>query len=161
MNKKSSDILSKIPRQARNDVVIIFPYHNKKILIIKEYRKDIDAEIWKFVSGGMDKPHLNSLQTAQEELAEEIKMQAEEWSLYYKFDRKFSSVNMFYFIANNPQLMANPIANPDEDDIIVDQKWVDLDQLWEMIDNKEIFWKESVLVAVNFLRQEDRLNSPK
>lgn len=144
-----------IPRQARDDIVIVFPYHHKKILIIEEYRKDWDANMWKFVSGGMDKPHLNSLQTAQEELAEEIKMEAKEWSLYHQFGRKFSSVNMFYFIANNPQLMANPIPNPDEDDIIVDQKWVNLEELWEMIDTKEIIWKESVLVAVNFLRSQE------
>jgi len=140
------------PRQARNDIVIVFPYHNKKILIIKEYRKDHDAEMWKFVSGGMDKPHLDSLGTAKEELAEEIKMEAEDWSLYHQFDKRFSSVNISYFVASNPQLMENPIENPDEDDIVVDQKWVDLEALWEMVDTKEIIWKESVLVAINFLR---------
>ena len=144
------------PRQARNDIVIVFPYHDKKILIIKEYRKDQNAEMWKFVSGGMDKPYLDNLGTAKEELAEEIKMEAEDWSLYHQFDKKFSSVNIFYFIANNPQLMANPIENPDEDDIIVDQKWVNLEALWEMVDTKEIIWKESVLVAINFLRSKDK-----
>ncbi len=142
------------PRQARNDIVIVFPYHNKKILIIKEYRKDLDAELWKFVSGGMDKPHLDSLHTAKEELAEEIKMEAEDWSLYHQFDKKFSSVNIFYYIANSPQLMVNPIPNPDEDDIIIDQKWVNLEALWAMVDSKEIIWKESVLVAINFLRSK-------
>ena len=105
---------------------------------------------------GMDKPYLDNLGTAKEELAEEIKMEAEDWSLYHQFDKKFSSVNIFYFIANNPQLMANPIENPDEDDIIVDQKWVNLEALWEMVDTKEIIWKESVLVAINFLRSKDK-----
>ena len=150
MIKKQCDT----PRQARNDIVIIFPYHKGKIMIIKEYRKDYDAEMWKFVSGGMDKPHLDSLETAKEELAEEVKMEAEKWSLYHQFDRQFSSVNMFYYIAYNPQLMKHPIENPDEDDIIVDQKWLNLEELWQMIDRKEIIWKESLLVAINFLRQE-------
>ncbi|MCK5853973.1 MAG: NUDIX hydrolase [Sulfurovaceae bacterium] len=144
----------KKPRQARNDIVILFPYHDKKILVIKEYRKDQDAEMWKFVSGGMDKPHLNSLQTAQEELAEEIKMEAKEWSLYHQFDKRFSSVNIYYYIANDPTLMEHPIDNPDEDDVIVDQKWVDLKELWEMVDSHELIWKESVLVAINFLREQ-------
>ena len=155
MFKKLLKKLCKTPRQARDDLVIVFPFHNKKILIIKEYRKDCDAEIWKFVSGGMDKPHLNNLETAQEELAEEIKMEAQEWSLYYQFGKKFAPVDIFYFIANDPQLMKDPIPNPDEDDIIVDQKWVNLKELWEMIDSKEIIWKESVLVAVNFLRSQE------
>ncbi|HIO92323.1 MAG TPA: NUDIX hydrolase [Leucothrix mucor] len=156
MFKNAIKKLCSKPRQARNDIVIVFPYHNEKILIIKEYRKDQDAEMWKFVSGGMDKPHLDSLDTAKEELAEEIKMEAQEWSLYHQFDKKFSSVNIFYYIANNPQLMANPIPNPDEDDIIVDQKWVSLEELWAMVDEKEIIWKESVLVAINFLRSTDK-----
>lgn len=154
MSKKSMEKYDQKPRQARDDIVIVFPYHNKKILIIKEYRKDHNAEMWKFVSGGMDKPYLDNLETAKEELAEEIKMESDDWSLYHQFDKQFSSVNMFYFIANNPQLMANPIENPDEDDIIVDQKWVDLEALWEMVDTKEIIWKESVLVAINFLRSQ-------
>jgi len=38
------------------------------------------------------------------------------------------------------------------DDIIVDQKWVSLDELWVMVDAKELIWKESVLVAINFFR---------
>jgi len=29
---------------------------------------------------------------------------------------------------------------------------VSLDELWQMIDDKELIWKESVLVAINFLR---------
>ncbi len=153
--KKVLEILCQKPRQARDDIVIIFPFQDKKILIIKEYRKDLDTEIWKFVSGGMDKSHLNSLETAKEELAEEIKMECNDWSLYHQFDKEFSSVNIFYFIATNPQLMKKPIKNPDEDDIIVDQKWVNLEELWAMIDEKEIIWKESVLVAVNFLRQNN------
>lgn len=144
------------PRQARNDIVIIFPYKNKKILLIKEYRKQYNLEMWKFVSGGMDKPHLNVLETAKEELAEEIKMEAKEWSLYHEFDTTFSSVNISYFVAHNPKLMADPIENPDEDDIILDQKWVDIQELWAMVDNHELIWKESVLVALNFLRSQEQ-----
>jgi len=158
MLKNLCKSLCKKPRQARNDIVILFPYDvaTQKILIIKEYRKDFDQEIWKFVSGGMDKPHLNALETAKEELAEEIKMEAANWSLYHKFDKKFSSVNISYFIPENPTLMLNPIENPDEDDIIVDQKWVNLEALWSMVDNHEIIWKESVLVAINFLRSLEK-----
>jgi 8-oxo-dGTP pyrophosphatase MutT (NUDIX family) len=138
--------------QAHNDIVILFPYHKKKILLIKEYRKDQDREMWKFVSGGMDKPHLNSLKTAQEELAEEIKMETNRWSLYHQLDKTFSSVNIYYYIAHDPNLMKYPIENPDKDDIILDQKWVNLDELWQMVDNHDLIWKESVLVAINFLR---------
>jgi 8-oxo-dGTP pyrophosphatase MutT (NUDIX family) len=145
--------LCKKPRQAKNDIVILFPYENEKILLIKEYRKQYNMEMWKFVSGGMDKPHLNALETAQEELAEEIKMESNSWELYHQFDKKFSSVNIYYYIVSNPKLMKHPIDNPDEDDIIVDQKWVNLEELWSMVDNKELIWKESVLVAINFLRK--------
>jgi len=145
----------KIPRQARKDIVIVLPYENQKILLIKEYRKQYDMEMWKFISGGMDKPHLNPLETSQEELAEEIKMESDKWSLYHQFDKKFSSVNIFYYVAENPTLMEYPIENPDEDDIIVDQKWVNLEELWAMVDSKELIWKESVLVAINFLREKE------
>ena len=145
------------PRQARKDIVIVLPYENNKILLIKEYRKDYDAEMWKFISGGMDKPHLGGLETAQEELAEEVKRESNDWSLYHQFDKRFSSVNIYYYIANNPKLMKNPIENPDEDDIIVDEKWVDLDELWEMVDTHELIWKESVLVAINFLKSKDAI----
>ena len=154
LRQKLYHVFCNKPRQARKDIVIVLPYKEKKILIIKEYRKYYDTEMWKFVSGGMDKPHLGSLETAQEELAEEIKMETNEWSLYHQFDKMFSSVNIFYYIAQNPTLMINPIENPDEDDIIVDQKWVSLEELWTMVDNKEIIWKESVLVAINFLRSK-------
>ena len=140
------------PRQARNDIVIVLPYQDQKILLIKEYRKQYDMEMWKFVSGGMDKPHLNSLETAKEELAEEIKMESNDWVFYHQFDKKFSSVNIFYYVVTNPTMMKNPIENPDEEDIIVDQKWVTLEELWSMVDKKELIWKESVLVAINFLR---------
>lgn len=140
------------PRQARNDIVIVLPYQDKKILLIKEYRKQYDMEMWKFISGGMDKPHLDSLETAKEELAEEIKMESDNWFLYHQFDKKFSSVNIFYYIVTNPTIMEYPIENPDEEDVIVDQKWVTLEELWSMVDNKELIWKESVLVAINFLR---------
>jgi 8-oxo-dGTP pyrophosphatase MutT (NUDIX family) len=140
------------PRQARNDIVIVLPYQDKKILLIKEYRKQYDMEMWKFISGGMDKPHLDSLETAKEELAEEIKMESDNWFLYHQFDKKFSSVNIFYYVVTNPTIMEYPIENPDEEDVIVDQKWVTLEELWSMVDNKELIWKESVLVAINFLR---------
>jgi ADP-ribose pyrophosphatase len=146
--------ICKKPRQARNDIVIVLPYENRKILLIKEYRKQYNMEMWKFISGGMDKPHLNSLETAKEELAEEIKMEASQWSLYHQFDKKFSSVNIYYYIATNPKLMENPIENPDEDDIVVDQKWVNLEELWAMVDSHELIWKESVLVAINFLKAQ-------
>lgn len=147
--------ICKKPRQARNDIVILLPYHDGKILLIKEYRKLQNIEMWKFISGGMDKPHLNSLETAQEELAEEVKMEANNWSLFYQFDKQFSSVNIYYYIAKNPTLMENPIENPDEDDIILDQKWVNLEELWSMVDQKELIWKESVLVAINFLKSKE------
>jgi hypothetical protein len=55
--------------------------------------------------------------------------------------------------------MLNPIENPDEDDIIVDQKWVNLEELWAMVDSKELIWKESVLVAINFLREKEKTSS--
>ncbi|CAA6826436.1 MAG: NTP pyrophosphohydrolase [uncultured Sulfurovum sp.] len=158
MLKTLCDKFCKKPRQARKDIVIVLPYdaQNKKILLIKEYRKQYNKEIWKFVSGGMDKPHLNPLQTAQEELAEEIKREAKEWSLFHQFDKLFSPVNIYYYVAHNPNLMAEPIENPDEEDIILDEKWVNLDKLWQMVDDKELIWKESVLVAINFLRAQEK-----
>lgn len=147
----------KKPRQARRDIVIVFPYNpkTKEILLIEEYRKDYDQNIWKFVSGGMDKEGKTETQVAQEELAEEMGLEAKKWSIFHEFGKVFSSVKITYFIAEDVSEMKNPPENPD-DDFIVNQKWVNLNELWRMIDAKEIIWKDSVLVAVNFLRSLEK-----
>ncbi len=144
----------KYSRRRGMDVVMVIPYKEKekKILLIKEYRKEFKMNIWKLVSGGMDKEGLTPLQTAKEELAEEMSMESTVWFKFYTIERIFRNYRIMYFVSKNPKIMENPPKNPDEDDEIVDQKWVNLKEYWEMIDKQILIWNESTLVGLNFLR---------
>ncbi len=156
MNKVNN---TKNNKKKRLSVVIIMPYRreDKKILIIEEFRKDFGIKMWKLISGGMDKENLTTLETAKEEMAEEVSMESEKWYKFHENEKIFNKTEITYFIAENPNKMKNPPENPDLDDFIIGEKWVNLEQLWEMIDKKEIFWNDSVFVAINFLREKNNL----
>ena len=141
------------PKNKSRDIVIIFPINTKtkKVLLIQEYIHLYDQKIWKFASGGMDKSGKSPLQHAKEELAEELQMEAKVFKHFYTFEKIFVSRKTHCFVAENPTIMKNPPENPDTD-FITNTKWVSESELWEMIDTKEIFWKETVLVALNILR---------
>ena len=141
------------PKKKTLDIVIVFPINTKtkKVLLIQEYIHAYDQKIWKFASGGIDKSGKSPLEHAQEELAEELQLESEKFYHYYSFEKIFVSRETHCFVAENPTKMKKPPENPDTD-FITNTKWVTEKELWKMIDNKQIIWKETVLVALNILR---------
>ena len=154
LKKLRKQICKKLcPPKISRDIVIIFPVDTakKKVLLIQEYIHSYDQKIWKFASGNTDKSGKSLIEHATEELAEELKMEAKVFTHFYTFEKIFVSRRTHCFIAENPTIMPNPPENPDTD-FITDTRWVSQSELWAMIDTKEIFWKETVLVALNILR---------
>lgn len=146
--------LKEKPSSKDREVVIVYPFNTltKEIFIIQEYIHGYDRKFWKFVSGGVDKVDKNILTHAIEELAEEVSMQSDEVYHLYSSERIFGNRPMHYFIAENPILMENPPANPDED-YITDAKWVNQTEFQKMLDNKELLWDQGTLCALQAFRK--------
>jgi len=148
------------PRRRSKDIVIVFPYDTaqNKILLIQEYVHYYDKFIWKFVSGGIDKNGKDILQHAQEELEEELGMETKHFYEYYTFEKIFKFRKIYCYLAENPVEIILPKKNPDHryGNYINNRKWVSLSELQEMIDGKEIIWNESVLVALQILRENKK-----
>jgi hypothetical protein len=52
--------------------------------------------------------------------------------------------------------MENPPGNPDEDDIILNERWINLDELWKMVDERKFLWCDSIFIAIKFLRNKNK-----
>ncbi len=131
----------------------VFPIQNGKLLTIKEYRRHEGVVRWKFVGGWVDKEALTDLEIAKEELEEEVGMSAEKWEEFYHSDTPHATVNSAtrFFIARGIQSIDAPKTNPDHDEI-QETKWISLDELWELIDQKEMWWDRDAIVALQALR---------
>ncbi len=148
------------PRRYMKGIVIVIPYDREKnrILLIKEFIHYYDRAFWKFVSGGIDKGGLSILEHAQEELAEELQMKSSRWIHYYTFQEFFRSKKVFVFFAENTQELEKQKKNPDHrlGNYILERRWLGIDELWKMIEANEIIPQESVLVALRFLREQEK-----
>ena len=140
-------------RKPLRDIVLVFPFNTdtKEILIIQEYVQHYEKSFWKFVSGGIDKNNKDSLTHAREELAEELGLESDSFYLFHFFEPYFGSRSIYCFVAENPRVMVDPPENPDID-IIEQTRWVDVEGLQVMIDNKELIWNESTMVALQIFR---------
>lgn len=150
------------PHRRAKNIVIIFPLDikNKKILLIEEYVHYYKRSLWKFVSGGIDKKGIDILAHAHEELEEEIGMKSDNVYEYYFFEKIFKFRKIYCYIAENPIKMKNPVENPDHKhhNFIKETKWVNYEELQKLVDNREIIWNESVLVALQILRDLEYKN---
>lgn len=138
--------------------VRVYPVKENKILIINEQKRHEGISRWKFIGGWLDKDGKDELVTAKEELLEEVGMKSDEWEQFHVFDTGNATVGIksTYFIVKNPKVVDNPPQNPDLD-IINEFKWVDLAELWQMIDDKKLLWDFDALAGIQVLRRPDKI----
>lgn len=142
------------PKKKIREVVLVFPYNTQDdtLFLIQEHIHHYDRAFWKFVSGGIDKSGKDNLTHAIEELAEEVGMYSDNIYHFHSFEPIFGARVIHCYIAEDPVLMEVPPENPDTD-IITDSKWVNEERLWQMIDNKDLIWNESAMVAIQVVRK--------
>lgn len=147
-------ILIEKPNRKDREVVIVYPFNTKtkEIFIIQEYIHSYDRKLWKFVSGGIDKPGKDIKTHAIEELAEEVGLESTEVYHLYSSERIFGNRGMHYFIAENPEVMNHPPENPDED-YITATKWVTQTEFQQMLDDQELQWDQGTMCALQTFRK--------
>lgn len=132
--------------------VRVYPLQDEKLLMIHEQREISQKAKWRFVSGWMDKEGLSPEQTAREELMEEVSYDAKKFIPAFTLEKNGTTIQKSYeFVAIKPFKLETPIENPDAD-IILDTKWVTLDDLYSMLDAQEVQPANEILVAVQILR---------
>lgn len=133
--------------------VKILPIKDNKILFIREYRPHEKKSQLKLVGGWVDKDNKTSLEIAQEELREEISLEAKEWKLFYTYETPNWTVEdrQDYFIAEN--LIQLPKQNNPDSDIIEKIVYLGEKELLEKLENKEILWDKDMLVVLMWFRR--------
>ncbi len=133
--------------------VRVYPIQEGKLLLIKEFRTHEGKARWKIVSGWIDKEGKSTLEIAQEELAEETGLQAEHWDEFYVYDTMGATVSTRIpcYIATGISELPEKIENPDNDEIL-EMRWVNLDELYGLIDAQEMFWDDETIACIQALR---------
>lgn len=128
------------------DGVQVFPItHDRKIYMIEERRPhETKAIRLKFVTGLMDKPGEDPLETANREMQEEIGIKAN--NLIVINQNQFSGTinNTFYQVVAT-DLYADKIPNPDGEDTIVSIKAYSFDEIHNMINSNILKWDMGTL----------------
>jgi ADP-ribose pyrophosphatase len=128
------------------DGVQVFPLtDDKKIYMIEERRPHETRAIrLKFVTGLMDKPDEDPLDTANREMQEEIGIKAK--NLLVINHTQFSGTinNKFYQVLATG-LSADKIPNPDGEDTIVSIKAYSFDEIHHMINTNILKWDMGTL----------------
>lgn len=131
--------------------VIVVPLtHDKKIIMIKQYRYTIDSWQWEVVAGGLgDKGDKMPEEVAREELAEEIGATAdnlEKLAMVYTA-YAVSNIRTHLFLARGVKINQKPARGLAEE--ISEVKEFSIDEVKKMIQTGEILDGESV-IALQF-----------
>ncbi len=137
--------------------VHVLPIRDNKILLMNEYRTHEKSSRWKLISGWCDKENKKPLDHAQEELAEEVGMQAEYWEEFFDGSSENATVNYntHYFVCKNISELPEKIESPDSGEVL-DYDWFRLDQIFDMINQGKIWPGASTMVAVWYLYNAQR-----
>src|SRR5581483_3525340 len=129
--------------------VRVYPVKEDAVLMIHEFRNHEGVTRWKFIGGWMDKEGKTELEIAKEELLEEVGMKSDNWEKFHVFDTGEATVGIrsTFFIARNPVAVTLPPLNPDQDRVI-ESRWVTLEELWRVVDAKEIWWDYDAFAAI-------------
>ncbi|MCD5389934.1 MAG: NUDIX domain-containing protein [Candidatus Pacebacteria bacterium] len=136
------------------EVVLVFPFDTKekKLLIMQEYIHHYKRAFWKITSGGVDKKGKDLITHAREELAEELGLEANNMYHLYSSEKVFGARGLHAYIAENPIKMKKPPINPDTDEVL-QTKWITESEFWQMIENRELLWNESAIMAAQVFRK--------
>jgi 8-oxo-dGTP pyrophosphatase MutT (NUDIX family) len=139
------------------DGVQVFPITpDKKIYMIEERRPHEKKAIrLKFVTGLMDKPDENPLETANREMQEEIGMSAKSLQVINHTQLSGTINNNFYQVIAT-QLTDDKIPNPDGEDTIVSIKAYSFSEIHQMLESNILKWDMGTLA---FLKIEKLLKN--
>lgn len=145
-------------RVAIREGVQVFPYRDEKILLIKEYRTHEKKARYKFVSGMCDKDGKSPLNHAKEELAEEAQMKAEYWEEIYNSQVPNATINpnVHFFVCTEISELEETIENPDSSEVL-ETRWCSLEDLFQLMNQKEIWLDDVLMVAVWYLNNKKKL----
>lgn len=108
---------------------------DKKVILVKQYRKAIEKELWEIPAGKIEIGE-NPKQCAIRELKEETGYSAENIKLIHKFytSAGFSNQKVYIFLAEN----LSPGNRSLDEDEIIEVKEFDIDEVYKMISKNEI-----------------------
>lgn len=137
--------------------VHVLPIRDNKILLMNEYRTHEKSSRWKLITGWAEKPGKSLLEHAQEELAEEVGMQAMHWEEFFDSSVPNATVNVntHYFVCTDITELEKKIPNPDSGEVI-EYSWFSFDQLFELINDRKIWPGSSTMVALWYLYNSNR-----
>lgn len=137
--------------------VHVMPVRDNKILLMNEYRNHEKDSRWKLITGWCEKENKNPLEHAQEELAEEVGMQAEYWEEIFDASVPNGTINRNtkYFLCKNISSLDQKIKNPDTG-IVIDYNWFNIEDIFSMIEAKKIWPGQSILIALLCLRNLEK-----
>lgn len=133
--------------------VHVLPIRDNKILLMKEFRAHEKGYRWKLVSGWCDKTGKSPLEHAQDELAEEVGMKAENWEelLYANVPNATVNLNTYYYICTDISKLQQPIENPDIHSTVLEYDWFSFDDIFRLINEKKMWPGASSMMAVWYL----------
>ena len=132
--------------------VHVMPVRDNKILLMNEYRTHEKSSRWKLITGWCEKENKSILQHAQEELAEEVGMQAEYWEEYFNASVPNATVNVNtrYFLCKDISILGQKIENPDSGEVL-EYGWFSCDEIFELINQKKMYPGQSTMMAILYL----------
>ncbi len=137
--------------------VSVMPVEGDKVLFMHEYRGYEKRSRWKLVTGWCDKKHLSVIEHGQEELAEELGLQAAQWSEIY-YASHFNAtldINSHYLVCRDVSKLEYPVENPDSGEEVLDSAWLSFDMIIEKITAGEMILDTDVAVVLWFLKKTE------
>lgn len=114
-------------------IIAITP--ENKVVLVKQYRKAIEKELWEIPAGKIE-PGENSKESAIRELKEETGYSAQSIKLLHKFytSAGFSNQKIYIYLAEN----LTPGKQNFDDDEFIETKEFSLNEVYDMIYNNDI-----------------------
>lgn len=138
--------------------VHVIPVRDNKVLFMHEHRTHEHKPRWKLVSGWCDKDNTTPLLHAQEELAEELGMQAGYWEELYNTIAPGATVdpNTYYFLCRDISELDTKIINPDHGCEVLGYRWMNSHDVYTALNAGEMWMDDSALAALRVLHNEEK-----
>lgn len=139
--------------------VVIFPFNKTgQLLIINEKRPhETLGQRYKFISGHLEQNE-DVLETANRELQEEVGLKANYLEIFHEHHSNGTVNNSLYFVMAK-DLVVSKLPNPDGEDSIIEQKYVKIEKLKEMLLTQQIPFSFSALglFKLDYLISKNRI----
>jgi 8-oxo-dGTP pyrophosphatase MutT (NUDIX family) len=100
-----------------------------RVLLIQQYRHPIGMRDWELPAGLLDEAGESHLAAAQRELAEEVDLQASDWSDLVSFHTSPGGSNEIVHVYLARGLTATPTFDREAEEADIELRWVPLDEV--------------------------------